>query len=318
MATSPGVVVDLAREDAKECRLARAVLAEQTDTLAGVDLKGQSVQYFLFQIKGLLKSCYADLDHVVLSNSSTIFSKCMECDALHSRTLPSVNAALAGIDRALRVGIPCGALVRGVRDAAGVLTDSDDAVDAEQSAQLAHRAVRGLRQLAELLHVAEHGDLLALARRKHAQRRGHGLRVGVVAVVEQAAVAAEAVDAHPRAGGLIECDAALDLGDRQTQLLTDRDRERRGVDHVPPRRGDAEMIRRRARWSRCQAMPSMPRSRSAETRTSAVRALAAADDALRESYRVEQRVVAVEDGDAVGVEVFKDLALSLQNTLARA
>ena len=33
-----------------------------------------------------------------------------------------------------------------------------------------------------------------------------------------------------------------------------------------------------------------------------VRALAAADDALRESYRVEQRVVAVEDGDAVGVD----------------
>ena len=49
-----------------------------------------------------------------------------------------------------------------------------------------------------------------------------------------------------------------------------------------------------------------------------VRALAAADNALREGYRVEQRVVAVEDGDAVGVEVFKDLAFGFQNALARA
>ena len=207
--------------------------------------------------------------------------------------------------------------MRGVRDAAGVLTDSDDAVDAEQSAQLAHRAVRGLRQLAELLHVAEHGDLLSLARRKHAQRCGHGLRVGVVAVVEQSAVAAEAVDAHPRTGGLIERDAALDLGDRQTQLLTDRGCERRGVDHVPPGGGDIELIlcALGGHGAGDAVDAAVTQRGNADVR---VRALAAADDALREGYRVEQRVVTVEDGDAVGVEVFKDLALSLQNALARA
>ena len=125
------------------------------------------------------------------------------------------------------------------------------------------------------------------------------------------------MDAHPRTGGLIERDAALDLGDRQTQLLTDRDRERRGVDHVPPGGGDIELILCALgdHGAGDAVNAAVTQRGNADVR---VRALAAADDALREGYRVEQRVVAVEDGDAVSVEVFKYLALSLQNTLARA
>ena len=125
------------------------------------------------------------------------------------------------------------------------------------------------------------------------------------------------MDAHPRTGGLIERDAALDLGDRQAQLLTDRDRERRGVDHVPPGGGDIELIlcALGGHGAGDAVDAAVTQRGNADVR---VRALAAADDALRESYRVEQRVVAVEDGDAVGVEVFKNLALGLQNTLARA
>ena len=87
------VVVELARQDAEERRLARAVFAEKTHALARVDLKGDTVQYFLFEVKGLDESRNADVDHALVS-SSTIFSKCMECEALTSIAVSAVNAAL--------------------------------------------------------------------------------------------------------------------------------------------------------------------------------------------------------------------------------
>ena len=57
------VIVQLAGEDAEKGGLSGAVLSQKTHTLAGVDLEGKAVQYFLFQIKGLDQSRYADVDH---------------------------------------------------------------------------------------------------------------------------------------------------------------------------------------------------------------------------------------------------------------
>ena len=87
------VIIKLPRQDTKERCLARAVFAEQAHALAGIDLKGDAVQYFLFEIKGLHKSRYADVDHALVS-SSTMVSKCMECEALTSIAVSAANAAL--------------------------------------------------------------------------------------------------------------------------------------------------------------------------------------------------------------------------------
>ena len=57
------VIVQFAGEDAEQRCLACAVFTQQTHPLTGIDLEGQSVQYFLFQVEGLDQSRYADVDH---------------------------------------------------------------------------------------------------------------------------------------------------------------------------------------------------------------------------------------------------------------
>ena len=46
------VGLQLAHDEAKERRLARAVLAEQAHALSGVDLKGKAVEYLFVDLKG--------------------------------------------------------------------------------------------------------------------------------------------------------------------------------------------------------------------------------------------------------------------------
>ena len=86
-----GVVVQLSGEDLEQGGLSGAVAAQKPHPLAGVDLKGQAVLYFLFQVKGLYQSRHADVDHA-FSSSSTIFSKCMAWEAFTSATVPEVNS----------------------------------------------------------------------------------------------------------------------------------------------------------------------------------------------------------------------------------
>jgi 3-oxoadipate CoA-transferase beta subunit len=58
-AKSVWVMTDLLTRDG-----ASKLVSECTYPLTGVDLEGQSIQYFLFQIKGLDQSLYRNIDHV--------------------------------------------------------------------------------------------------------------------------------------------------------------------------------------------------------------------------------------------------------------
>ena len=56
--------VELACQNAKQCGFAAAVAAQNPNTFAVVDLKGQTVQYVFVLFKGLDQSLHRNIDHV--------------------------------------------------------------------------------------------------------------------------------------------------------------------------------------------------------------------------------------------------------------
>ena len=148
-------------------------------------------------------------------------------------------------------------------------------------------------QLAQLAHVAEDGDAAGTRRaREQAQRLGHGLRVGVVAVVDNQAALRTADEVHARAGRNIGRDAAHDLLRRQAEIFADGGGHRRGIDHVRAGGGNLERIGRLRRPDGA-GQPLEPAVGDVRHAHVAIFTLAAADDALGEGDGMQQLVVAV-------------------------
>lgn len=150
------VVVQLAGKYFEQRGLACAIAAQQAHPLAGVHLKRQAVQYFLFQVEGLHQSLYANVDHVCASNSLTIVSMCMAWDAFTNRGRIGTEGGADGGQCVLRCGVPLGVGGFG-GDAAGLLPYGDDGVDMQFSRQYADGAVGRDGKLPQLPHVAQHG-----------------------------------------------------------------------------------------------------------------------------------------------------------------
>ena len=60
-----GIVVDLARQNAEQRCLSRAVLSEQAHPLAGLYIKRDAVQNIRIRVKALNEVFYRDIDHCV-------------------------------------------------------------------------------------------------------------------------------------------------------------------------------------------------------------------------------------------------------------
>ena len=122
---------------------------------------------------------------------------------------------------------------------------------------------------------------------------------------------------HPGTGRLIGRHAPYDLLMAQAQSLSDRHRHGGRVDHVGSGSGDGQLI------SIHGSLDFTGDSLHAVIRhvhhpdITPLR-LVAADGDKRQFQSSQQRVVAIEDRGAVGLQIFKDLALGLKDALPAA
>lgn len=183
------------------------------------------------------------------------------------------------------------------------------------SRQYADGAVGRDGKLPQLPHVAQHGQTAAGRRDgQQLQGLGHSLRVGVITVIDEQATLRQVQHPHAGAGRDIGGHAGGDLRRRQTQDFSDGGGHSHGVDHVRPGGRGVQTI----------AAPGGGDS-AGDTLDAAVvhvcdadlTALppAAAQDGLGQGNGVQQRIVTVEDGKPVRRQVFKYLALGLQDAL---
>ena len=203
-------------------------------------------------------------------------------------------------------------------DELGFFADGRHKIHAQHSGQGSHIIVGLLRQLPQLAHVAQYGDLLvALGLGQNLQRRSDGLGIGVVAVVQQQPVLPQPQDPHPGAGGLVGSHAPDDLLRCKAQLLAYRHCHGGRIGHVLAGRRNGQMIGLPLRGNGAgDALHSV--IRQIADADVAVFGLAAAQRAERKLHGVEQGVVTVQDRHAPLLEVFKDLALSLEDALPAA
>ena len=175
-----------------------------------------------------------------------------------------------------------------------------------------------LRQVAQLAHVAQHRHpAVAFGLGQHLQRRGDGLEVGVVAVVQDDAPFGQPHHPHPGTGGLIGCRPPDDLVVAQAQLLGHRHSDGRGIGHIDARRGNGQMVNVLRRLHRAGDSLHTVVGHLGDAGLAVLR-LAAADSAEWDVHGVQQGIVSVEDSQSALLQMRENLAFRLQDALTAA
>ena len=168
-----------------------------------------------------------------------------------------------------------------------------------------------IRQIPQLAHVAQHRHPAFTVRAaQDLQCRGHGLGIGVVAVVQQHTAFRHPDNPHSGAGRLIGCHAPDDLLPAEAQLLPHGHRHGCGIGHVLAGSRDGQGIGVTGCCHRAGDAVHAVIHNVADPGL-AVLTLATADDPLGQRHRIQQCVIAVEDSHAVCLQMFKNLAFGL-------
>ena len=235
----------------------------------------------------------------------------MTSPACNSPASQRAQVAWSGKRRATRAG--------GVRDAIRARADGADKVDAEAGGRLADHRVAFVAEGSEFAHGTEHGDAAGVGRLggQGLQGGGHGVRIGVVGVVDDGH-AAPAFDLEAALGQLALAQAVRGFGQRDALDDARRHGQQRVLHHVQAghRQGNIGVItavRRAEAQAAVRCGRDVFRAQVAAAEANGKHPAGRAGDGL-----FRERGLKVDDGHALRPETVEQAHLFLGDGLARA
>ena len=121
----------------------------------------------------------------------------------------------------------------GIINAFGQLSYCHQAIHVAVSQRFSHAGMKSRGQGAQLKHISQYGNLILPGKTvQHLNGGPHGLRVGIVTVVQDGDILSPEQDIHPHFGGRKLPHALSNLLGSHTEILPHCGSHQRGIDHV--------------------------------------------------------------------------------------